>query len=100
MLNNTSGKTDAELNLAVPKRPAISTDILDTITELVQGISTLCQLLPMQMVIMSFNMFMVIIDMFNEIKNALGVPSIPYPLNLAPDCAELCPKIVDFMLNA
>jgi fructose/tagatose bisphosphate aldolase len=37
----------------------------------------------------------VIIGLFQQIAGVIGVPGIPYPLSLLPDCISAMPKIID-----
>lgn len=38
-----------------------------------------------------------IISLFNQIAGIIGVPSIPFPLSLVPDCISLMPKMLNFI---
>ena len=45
-------------------------------------------------------MLNVIIKLFKQIAGIIGVPSIPFPLNLVPKCISMMPDIMSFMLEA
>lgn len=40
-----------------------------------------------------------IIGLFKQIAGILGVPSIPFPLSLVPNCISIMPDIMKFVLN-
>lgn len=100
MASNLSGLSKIELNKLVPKRPQTPNKILDCISELINAIQTLMTALPLVLINVIFQMINVIISLFQQIAGVIGVPGIPYPLSLVPDCIELVPKIFDLMLNA
>ena len=45
-------------------------------------------------------MLNVIIGLFKQIAGVIGVPSIPYPLSLVPDCITMMPDMMMFILQA
>lgn len=44
-------------------------------------------------------MLNVIVGLFKQIAGIIGVPSIPFPLNLIPNCITMMPDIMKFILN-
>ena len=40
-----------------------------------------------------------IVGLFKQIAGIIGVPSIPFPLSLIPNCISMMPDIMNFILN-
>ena len=40
-----------------------------------------------------------IVGLFKQIAGIIGVPSIPYPLTLVPQCISMMPDLMKFMMN-
>lgn len=45
-------------------------------------------------------MLNVIIGLFKQIAGIIGVPSIPYPLSLVPNCITMMPDMMQFIMQA
>lgn len=97
--SNSSGKTEADLKKLVPKKPAIPNELMAFLYDLLAAITSLCATLPMVLINLIFKMLDTIIGMFKQIADIIGVPGIPYPLSLVPQCIESVPKITDCVLN-
>lgn len=41
-----------------------------------------------------------IVGLFKQIAGVIGVPSIPFPLSLVPQCISMVPDIMEFVINA
>lgn len=85
--SSTSGPlTKEEIKKLIPQKPEIPGKIVNCIRGIIEDISVVAQQLPMIMINILFQMIGVIIGMFEQILGVLGVPSIPYPLSLLPQC--------------
>ena len=82
-----------DIKKLVPKPPEIPQSVKNTIDGLINDIISFCNQLPMLLIDILFQMMAVIPDLFNMIAGVIGVPSIPFPLNLVSQMPALMPKI-------
>lgn len=78
----------------------IPPEIKATLINLLIALQSLCSTLPLVFINLIFQMLNTIIGMFAQIAGIIGVPPIPFPLNLAPMCVTLMPNMTKFMMNA
>lgn len=76
--------------------PTVPPELISIVNALIQAIQTIATMLPLILINLIFQMISAIIDCFKLIYDKIGVPSIPFPLTIIPDCLDLMPKI--FML--
>lgn len=85
--------TKEEIKKLIPKPPEIPQSVQKSIDGLINDIISFCNQLPMILIDILFQMMAVIPDLFNMIAGVIGVPSIPFPLNLVTEMPSLMPKI-------
>ena len=68
--------------------------------DLLGSIVSMTSTLPLVLINLVWQMFNAIIGMFKQIAGVIGVPSIPFPLNLVPNCIAMMPDLMQFMLKA
>ena len=56
-------------------------------------------MMPMVFVKLIFDMLNKIIGLFKQIAGVIGVPSIPYPLNLVPQCITVATDVMEFIVD-
>jgi len=99
MTQPISGKSKTELKDLVPIKPNIPTYLVDVIQDIETGIQTIVINLPFILINLIFQMLDVIISLFDKIASVIGVPEIPYPLNLVPNVIQMLPDIGKFILQ-
>ena len=77
-----------------------SPELMKTFWDLLAAIQSLCTTLPVVLINVIFQMMSVIVDMFKQIAGVLGIPSVPYPLTLVPQCMQAIPTVTAFVLQA
>lgn len=82
----------------------ISVDIppalIDALTDLLSALQSLCATLPLVFINLVFKMFQCVINVLKRLASAIGISlTLPYPLNIVPQCSDLLPDIMDFMLQ-
>lgn len=89
-----------ELKKLIPKKPEIPTKPLEDAKGIFYDVMAIAGQLPMVMINVIFQMLGVIVGMFEQILGVIGVPGIPFPLSLIPDCIKMIPQITLFIWNA
>lgn len=92
----SSSGTEQNLYMSTAEIPP---ELMDLLRDLLSAIQSLCTTLPLVLINLVFQMLNCIISLFKQIAGILGVPSIPYPLNLVPKCIEMMPDIMAFILQ-
>lgn len=100
MSKKISKQSDEDIKKRVPKKPELSSKFMDIMSELYDQIRTLMSNIYGVLIELIFKMFEAIIGMFMQIAGVIGVPGIPFPLNLVPTCIELMPDIKKLVNNA
>lgn len=85
-------KMDPKPNIDVPP------DIWNSISGISESVFVLMTMFPIILIQLIFNMLNAIIGMFLQIAGVLGVPSIPYPLNLVPQAITVTKDIFNVMM--
>lgn len=97
MISSTSDN-DTKSSIKKPKAE-YPPNLKATLLDLLSAIQSLCTTLPLVLINLIFQMLDVIVGLFNDIAGVIGVPSIPYPLNLIPNCISMMPDIMNFALQ-
>lgn len=79
--------------------PAVPPELLECLQDLLVALQSLCTMLPMVLIKLVFDMLEVIIKLFKQIAGVIGVPSIPFPLSLVPQCIPLVTDIMEFICD-
>lgn len=79
------------------KLPSIPPEFYAIVNALLAALQTIAYTLPLSLISLIFNMLNTIIGLFQQIAGVIGVPGIPPPLSLVPDCITLMPKILDLI---
>lgn len=74
-------------------KPDIGDKMKNALIAIGEDISAMVQQLPMILINIIFQMIGVIIGLFQQIAGVIGVPGIPYPLSLLPQCINAWPII-------
>ena len=90
--NGSNGISSASLSEIPPQLMAMLNNLLNSLL-------SLCSTLPLVLINLVFQMLNVIIGLFKQIAGILGVPSIPFPLNLVPNCIAMMPDLMNFTLQ-
>ena len=93
-LGSQTEKTVSTSQAQIP--PELNALLRDLLGSIVSMTSTL----PLVLINLVWQMFNAIIGMFKQIAGVIGVPSIPFPLNLVPNCIAMMPDLMQFMLKA
>lgn len=88
-----------DIDGAIPELPNMPTAFVSMISDLWGTILNILILLPMILINLIFQIFKCIIQIFKDIKAVIGVPDIPYPLNLVDKVLDLLPDIWEFIVN-
>ena len=91
--SSPSSISKEDIKKLVPKPPEIPKEVQNSIDGLINDIISFCNQLPMLLIDILFQMMAVIPSLFNMIAGVIGVPSIPFPLNLVTEMPALMPKI-------
>ena len=97
--NALSGDEKQQMKTAA--KAAVKTDIPPEVMQLLQNLLdsllALYATIPLVLINVIFQMLNAIIGMFKQIAGIIGVPSIPFPLNLVPNCISMIPDIMEFI---
>lgn len=96
-LSSDSGSGDGS-SMKKPKAE-FPPELKATILDLLSAIQSLCTTLPLVLINVIFQMLNIIIKLFSDIAGVIGVPSIPFPLSLVPNCISMMPDIMSFALQ-
>lgn len=96
MISSTSDDTKSSTKKPKAEYPP---NLKATLLDLLSAIQSLCTTLPLVLINLIFQMLDIIVGLFNDIAGVIGVPSIPYPLNLIPNCISMMPDIMKFALQ-
>ena len=98
LMGNLSGGSQ-ENNLSGGQNPQVPPELMNILQDLLVALQSLATSLPMAFVKMIFDMLNTIIGLFKQIAGVIGVPSIPYPLSLVPQCIPLVTDIMEFIVD-
>ncbi len=91
--------TKEQIKKLVPKLPSLPDNLSDVVKGIFDDICIAGQMMPMILINVIFQMLDTIVGMFNQIAGIIGVPPIPFPLSLIPQCIEAIPLMWDFMIK-
>ena len=91
---------DSNNKNSVPgNNPELSPEIMNTIQDLLIATQSLCDVIPLAILKLVFDMFNSVILCFKQIMpHNYGLPIIPPPLITAPICSSMMPNIIDFVM--